>query len=753
MKTRTGFAGRLLCVLLCLMFVFGSAVPAAAEGEISTRTVTLEFSAFKRLISWEYEYSEDIFRMPADEYNHDLARLSLGMALAAFRREEEDHQDTQDDCLIDFFETLGFTDIETEPYRTKPTTDSIGYGIAELRQDGMTVIALAVCGGGYGAEWASNLTVGTNERPDGFQDAATKVQKALADYIERHAPEGDLVLWTSGFSRAGAVSNLTAADCTASGQFRDVYAYTFATPRTIMNPAQYNNIYNIMQKNDIVPKIPLGDWGFERYGKDMYLVSPEIDLDCEAVVEKTNELYRKMLGSAMVWNFEMNYQLRTLLDYLYLIVSTPAAYTTYLQPLILDIMTQSDETKDALFILLEALQRYSLETEQQGEELKAMMDYLESVISVYYLQKGIDKLPADQWDPDWGTINLFNEHMPFEYLALMFASDDPNDVFSNKTEYVRVVIYGDVEAEILEGEKVLKTIQRNGTQLVNGVEVKNTSSSVPHVDVSDKKLVITLPSDRSFTVRVRSKALLPQTITYTGLLFSGNTVRAKSDDQYSFVMSRGDEATIKTSAGGRAIEPDSSSYTDVTQVIDMIYSPTTAMRLENNSVVHLTIAGFLNKLLFVLALLLLQGLVSLVLTIIRKKKHRQRNDVVALVWHLVIALVFAILEMAMWYFIPILTIARFICEILVVLVFIAYALKGYKTYRKNLKWFFILTGAFLLYGILASLLFGEFRTIKGLITLIIYIGFFIAAYILLWNKQKDKKPAAPKTAAPAGAAA
>lgn len=419
-----------------------------------------------------------------------------------------------------------------------------------------------------------------------------------------------------------------------------------------------------------------------------------------------------------------------------MLIPDSATYKEYLQPLILDIMTKSDGTQDALTVLLQALQSYSLEDDRNGEELKAMREYLETLINIYYLQDRIGKFHRTQWDPQFGTTNLFNEHFPFEYLSMMLASDDPEALFSENTKYVRLVIYGNVDAQILEGDRLLKTVLQDGTELVDGVE---SPESLPDVEYSDEKMVITLPADQSYTILICSKAKLPQTVTYTGLLFSGNTVRAEADDIYSFLMNNGETATIITSSNGRAIEPDGSSYTDVSEYIGTIYSPTTAMRLENNSIMHLTISGLVNKILLILVFLLVQLIVYIILEIIRKKKNKKRNAIVAFIWHAVNAAVFAILELAMWYFVPILTIAKFIPGFLVFIVIAVYGLKGYLETKKNLKALLIFMAALAVYEILDSMLIGDFATWKALMMLVIYALFMINAYIFLWGHYKEDK--------------
>ena len=715
-----------------VMFACLAAMQPASAAYAEEASVDGTYNTLEHTVSWDYLYSDDYFLKPADQYNHNLARLSLGMALASFR--DAEHPDAQDDYLVELFKDMGFSQIETKPYRSEPTAYSVAYGFATKDIGDTTVVACAVCSGNYSKEWASNLTVGDMVRAVGFSDSSAIVQEALADYVGRKAPKGKTKLWVVGFSRGGAIANITAADCIESGAYEDVYAYTFATPRTTRQPVAYPNIFNIIQKEDPVPKVPLADWGFERYGRDLFLVSPEADSDSAPIYAKASELYQDMVGSEMVTNSEINYQLRILVDYLLLLFPDSAAYTNGLQPLLVDIMTGEDvdESKDALQILLKALNRYNKNDPGVREELKGLLDYLETLVGVYYLQGGLEELPADKWDPEFGTTTLFNGHFPFEYLAMMFASDDPEVLFSDNTEYIRLMIFGTVDVAISDGDAVLKEVLSNGTQLVDG---SPSQGSFPDVDCSEEKVVITLPADQSYTITVKSQSILPQTVSYTGLLFSAHTVRAQADNYYSYVMKKGDTAVIRTSTDGRAIEPQGSNYTDISGITGVLYSPTAAMRMENNSVVHLTLNGFVNRVLLLLVILLVQALASLVLMIVRKKKNRKRNAAVAFIWHGLVMFLFALLEVALWFFIPAIPLAKMIPGILAFITLIAYAVKGCREGRGNWKTFWIYAVVLAAYLAGESLLIGDFTPEKGMTLIAVYLIFLVAAFILLWRRK------------------
>ncbi|MBO7729275.1 MAG: hypothetical protein J6S31_00275, partial [Lachnospiraceae bacterium] len=436
-KTLIKLMGILLCFVLLICGAASIQTRADENKGTDIRYVTGQFITFYKHVSWEYPYSDSYFSQPSDQYNHNFARLSLGLALSSFR--DIEHPEAQDDYLIEFFEDMGFGEIESETYRKEPETDSIAYGLATKKINDTTILACGVCGGNYSAEWASNLTVGDKDRSEGFNDASKKVQAAIRDYMDRHPADGPVKLWIAGFSRAAATSNITAADLTDAGIFDDVYAYTFATPCTTREPSPYPNIFNIMQKDDPVPKVPLEDWSYGHYGNDLYMVAMETDSDCGPVMEQADKLYQEMLGAKMLTNSEITNHLRTIMDYLLMLLPEPSVYKQYLQPAVLDVLSKSDETMDALTVLLKALTYYGRHDKEHGMELKALQRYLSSLLGEF-LKGSLVDLPPEMWDPQFGIANLFHAHYPFEYLAMMFASDDPSALFSENADYIRLVI-------------------------------------------------------------------------------------------------------------------------------------------------------------------------------------------------------------------------------------------------------------------------------------------------------------------------
>ena len=97
-----------------------------------------------------------------------------------------------------------------------PLTDSIGVTIGMKKlSNGRILIPIAIHGSNYEREWTSNVTLGTDGEAKGFVAAADTVFSEIQKYIvssdlETQTYSGNVDFWISGYSRAGATTNLTA---------------------------------------------------------------------------------------------------------------------------------------------------------------------------------------------------------------------------------------------------------------------------------------------------------------------------------------------------------------------------------------------------------------------------------------------------------------------------------------------------------------------------------------------------------------
>jgi hypothetical protein len=135
-----------------------------------------------------------------------------------------------------------------------------------VEKEDYTLLALAIRGGGYEAEWASNVTLGTSGQHQGFHKASQDVLRFLENYIKTHDIKGKIKLWLTGYSRGAATANLLAGELNSGRKLpqvelasSDLYAFCFESPAGTLasfNPRnkKNDNIINIVNPNDVVTK-------------------------------------------------------------------------------------------------------------------------------------------------------------------------------------------------------------------------------------------------------------------------------------------------------------------------------------------------------------------------------------------------------------------------------------------------------------------------------------------------------------------
>lgn len=279
-------------------------------------------------------YTDNYFSESSYIYNPSLATMSVSFAMSAFGSADGGSYDYSDKSknAKSLLTDIGFEEIHTGAisgngiswFEQKPTTDSIALIVGNkeiiVNDESYTLIALAVRGGGYESEWASNFTMGSYGQHKGFDTAKNNVIDFLRSYISNQNVTGNIKLWITGFSRAAATANLVGGvindgiliGSDISYNLSDVYIYCFETPAgaltsQVKNQVKYNNIFNIINSSDPVPYVAPAALGFGRYGIDIYLPSEESSPNYDALKTNMLKIYESLpsTGSYIVDDFQM----------------------------------------------------------------------------------------------------------------------------------------------------------------------------------------------------------------------------------------------------------------------------------------------------------------------------------------------------------------------------------------------------------------------------------------------------------------
>ncbi|MBR3005205.1 MAG: hypothetical protein IKH68_00970, partial [Erysipelotrichaceae bacterium] len=115
---------------------------------------------------------------------------------------------------------------------------------------------------------------------------------------------------------------------------------------------RYENIFNIIGKADPVPDVPFKEWGYGRYGKDLYTPILETDSDFEEKKARANEVYKKITGIDYWYNKEANETIANILSYCLEICPTKELYAHSLQEKLIHIW----ENKNRIYVLKDLLE-------------------------------------------------------------------------------------------------------------------------------------------------------------------------------------------------------------------------------------------------------------------------------------------------------------------------------------------------------------------------------------------------------------
>ena len=592
---------RILILGFMFFILLHSSIFASAVSE--TISITANYSnVTDELQTITVDYCDDWLLQPDNVYNHKLMQASFAMAVAGFRSKVYEIGELDHD-ILDFFAKAGFTNPQSDDFNKPTGINTIGTLIAHKKAGEAVLIGVSISGNNYQNEWLSNLTIENESRPKGFNNAAHMVMQRVKKYIKDHQLSGDLRLWVAGYSRAAAVSNLFAADAVDSQLFGAVYAYTFATPRTTRdaNPKRYNSIFNMINPEDVVPMIPFPEWGYERYGTDLFLPSISTDSHYNELYLKAEKIADYNTENQPLFNPRMRRQLHTVLDYFAYFVNSVNTYTRSIQSLLLKYWQDKDLKALINTIinnidfgeLTESIIEQSPGFSNRLYEIYNFIDFNAQVIFRSFMTEKFGS-EEDYWDNGLSLQeNLAFGHYDKSYRFWLFASDDPKELFTTDPGYLHLSIVGNVDVEVLdENGDFIQQFDHDGWFITETDEMYNpdfhgdVSNTILYMERNGNQTMIELPCDmQKYTIYIKSNA--DQNIQVSVMEYSAQ--RLKADVLYIY-----EDHYAKGEGYPEVIEPAKERLVTTEQLIaenvlsthdpwnaDTGYSPTKVMRMEN----------------------------------------------------------------------------------------------------------------------------------------------------------------------------
>lgn len=305
------------------------------DGTIGGQFLYVTFEEGNHTSNYEYNFDYRWFNNSSYNYNHDLARTSLKVAMSGIAKTGpkgamgKEYEDAATENIRKLMDGMGFEydyskGKESESYEsinypkslTRDDYDNIGTAIGSktIINNGReeSLVLLVIRGGGYMAEWGGNLRVGntlygTDHR--GFEYAANTVVNRLDEYFAHNSQKmkDNVNVWIVGYSRSAAVANIVGAKIddgilqNIDVASENVFEYGFECPQNTTNVAahasRYNNLFSIINPDDLVPKVAPSSipfWNFTRYGKT-YSVPRFIGQKDNSAFRKRNDKYLEIL--------------------------------------------------------------------------------------------------------------------------------------------------------------------------------------------------------------------------------------------------------------------------------------------------------------------------------------------------------------------------------------------------------------------------------------------------------------------------
>ena len=231
--------------------------------DIKTKFLNIIFpSKQERIVN--HSLKKSYFYEDSFSFNKELALISFVLA----------NQAAIPTRMTPLLEQLGFENIKYYHYDNVSDINLTSYVFATKKIDDFNLVLVASRGSNYSVEWGNNFMIGGSNNHYGFEMGAKMIENDLIEYISK---VDNAKLWTVGYSRGGALTNLLAINLMDKNIINEnnLYTYTFEAPASIdINyDKNHDNIFNVINELDFVSSVIPEYIGLKRVGRDINIFS------------------------------------------------------------------------------------------------------------------------------------------------------------------------------------------------------------------------------------------------------------------------------------------------------------------------------------------------------------------------------------------------------------------------------------------------------------------------------------------------
>ncbi len=315
--------------------------------------LTVKFAhktASGKTVKEKFSVSEDVFFEDTTIYNNDLSLFLFALSVSAFSSGDisahwgEDGDFGREKAIKKAFDDISLKKQKFIGYEKSLNNSSskaafaIGTRKIFHKDERNNLVVVVVRGGGYGAEWSDNFSLGSQGKyHKGFENSADIIKAYTDTYIAENCDTDDVKILVTGYSRGGGVANIL---CNKLNETKNnnttVIGYTFATPNTTIQNNYDLKLFNIINPYDAIPMIPPKKWNFRRCGKDIVFPLKNQDNSILDIYNEVSSQYYNLTGEQ--YDMVSENSMKVIIDIMLNLSEDRGEFSKKYEPIFKDIM-------------------------------------------------------------------------------------------------------------------------------------------------------------------------------------------------------------------------------------------------------------------------------------------------------------------------------------------------------------------------------------------------------------------------------